>query len=86
MKIGSSLKIDYGSMIEKPDTKISEQNKKFTPHAENVDFIEKDNTVVRVMDKHNFYEAENMTNEHLIESDVGLLTKLWIYISKTTKE
>lgn len=86
MKVGASLKIDYGSMIEKPDTKISEQSRTFTPQAENVEFIEKGNTIIRVMDNHNFYEAEHMTNEHLIESDVGLLTKLWIYISKTTKE
>jgi hypothetical protein len=86
MKVGATLKINYGSMIEKPDTKISEQTRNFTPHAENVEFIEKGNKVIRVMDKHNFYEAEHMTDEYLIESDVGLLTKLWIYISKTTKE
>jgi hypothetical protein len=86
MKIGSSLKIDYGSMIDKPESKISEQTGKVLPYAENVEFIERGDKVIRVMDKHNFYEAENMTDQYLIDSNVGLLTKLWIYISKTTKE
>lgn len=86
MKVGSSLKIDYSSMIEKPESKLSEQTGEALPYAENVEFIERGDKVIRVMDKHNFYEAEDMSDEYLIDSNVGLLTKLWIYISKTTKE
>lgn len=51
-----------------------------------VDFIDKGKMVVRVMDKHNFYEAELMPSEYLTDSSVGLLTKLWINISKAVKE
>ncbi len=58
----------------------------FMPQAENVDFIEKGKVVVRVMDHHNFYEAEAAGEQYLKEMPVGLLTKLWISISKTVKE
>ncbi len=51
-----------------------------------VDFIDKGKIVVRVMDKHNFYETEAMPEEYLNEAPVGLLTKLWIHISKAAKE
>jgi len=52
----------------------------------NIDYIEKGNLVVRVMDKHNFYETEMLTEEDLRKSGVGLLTKLWICISKVVAE
>ncbi len=51
-----------------------------------VDLIDKGNIVVRVMDKHNFYETEMMSEEYLNDAPVGLLTKLWIHISKAVKE
>ncbi len=57
----------------------------FIPSAENIDFIEKGKIIVRVMDKHNFYEIEPLSEEFINEADVGLLTKLWIYISKAVK-
>ena len=58
----------------------------FIPYAENVDFIERGKVVIRVMDKHNFYEAEAMPEDFLNEAPIGLLTKLWIYISRAAQE
>ncbi len=57
----------------------------FVPEAD-VDFIERGKVVIRVMDKHNFYEAELMPEDYLRDAPVGLLTKLWISISKIAKE
>jgi hypothetical protein len=55
------------------------------PHTESVEFIERGSVMVRVMDKHNFYEAEQMPEDILKDSSIGLLTKIWISISKSLK-
>lgn len=58
----------------------------FSPNAANVDFIEKGKIIVRVMDNHNFYEADQMSDEYLKDAPIGLLTKIWISISRSLKE
>ncbi len=58
----------------------------FIPAAENINFFERGNIVVKVMDNHNFYEAEEMSAEYLNDASIGLLTKIWINISRSLKE
>lgn len=75
---------DVKRFFDSPTTQTTVH--KLTPIAENVDFIQKGKMVIRVMDKHNFYEAMQMTEEYLKDAPIGLLTKLWISISKSLKE
>ena len=82
---GSSEREDFSN--SQPQEKISQHiDRNIVPCAENVDFIERGRLVVRVMDHHNFYEAEALTEEYLKDAPIGLLTKIWISISKSLKE
>ena len=54
--------------------------------TDKIDFVEKGSLTVRVMDEHNFYEVESIPPEYLADAPTGLLTKLWISVSKATKD
>ena len=55
-------------------------------NPDNIEFFERGKVIVRVMDRHNFYEAVNMSDEFLIDAPIGLLTKIWISISRSLKQ
>jgi hypothetical protein len=70
---------------QRPSTYITHQLD-LIPNPDDIEFFERGSVIVRVMDRHNFYEAVHMSEEYLIDAPIGLLTKIWISISKSLKQ